>query len=915
MEMIAHTSGFCRFSNYCSNVTDDHRTDRPGPRRFSTARCTSVRVSIDGDSSGGRPQREGVGRTAAARPNEKVALQLSRVATSAYRLLDPRQRDDSNQRAYVGRILPSVLDGAGQTDFHNGSVRPASIRDTPFISDRMSDAQLIELLEFDSSPVSSGIQWTSSLSDEDLLSTTGFSRRLSRIRPLVRRPWMVAIAVAVVAASVAVVFRIRSEPRPDLGDQRDTVALSDSRSPHLAGVDPLGSTAPAGVGTSRSAEQSVVPPESSLAAGDLGGASAEPAESLGSDAGSPTLAPSTLAPTTLAPSALAPTTPDVSLADSTLLDVDPMLPDLDLSGEPGSIVLPVPIDQPKLLTESTGPSPDAIAMTLPNVDPGTDPSSEFLLDDPFAALAESLPSQSDAEIALPSTSAPVSPMLAEPAGTSDLGDPMAANVSDFDPPSAAEIKAARIEITMLIPELAEQILATEAEQRMGQLESLSSTLDLGTADHYTANLMIAEAAWLIESGQSVRDRMQDWIADYRTGLDPSLASSYVRAIDLAATDETRKHLLREGLVLADYLVVHESIEPCQDVVAAGERLAKTLADSESGETLDEFAEAVTQMRRQAASTNRLIGRIGSDQEGGPHSDDPGEHSADAGIAGRYYCLMLRRWERGLPWLAHAADLRVAGVAAKEIELGQLATPDELVDLGERWMACAARETGRTADSMNLHAIDLLEKAKRNLTGLRMLSVDRKIDQVKAQLPFYVLESALPAKTNLSSAVAVEPPARPPVSDLEEPSRLTGRMTIEGRDLGVQLDYGLGVVIRKERLAQIAEQLGENLDSVTLDLSGELELQNPASIKILASAPVTGQRIWIDDDLVTPKSGESMATVVLDSGPHQVRWAFTPQEGEAAVLRIHDITGRPVPVAAADSAGSVPLRTVLMVKVR
>jgi hypothetical protein len=838
-------------------------------------------------------------------PNEKVALQLSRVATSAYRLLDPRQRDDSNQRAYVGRILPSVLDGAGQTDFHDGSVRPASIRDTPFISDRMSDAQLIELLELDSSPVSSGIQWTSSLSDEDLLSTTGFSRRLSRIRPQVRRPWMVAIAVAVVAASVAMVFRMRSEPRPDLGDQRDTVALSDFRSQHLAGVDPLGSTAPAGVGASRSTDESIVPPESSIAAGDLSGASAEPAESLGSDAGSPTLAPSTLAPTT----------PDVSLADSTLPDVDPMLPDLDLSDEPGSVVSPVPIDHPKLPSESNGPSPDAIAMALPNVDPGTNPGGEFLPDDPFAALADSLPSQSDTEIALPSV--PVSPILAEPAGASDLDDTMAANVPDFDPPSPAEIKAARIEITMLIPELAEQILATEAEQRMRQLESLSSTLDLGTADHYTANLMIAEAAWLIESGRSVRDRMQDWIADYRTGLDPSLASSYVRAIDLAATDETRKHLLSEGLVLADYLVMHESIEPCHDVVAAGERLAKTLADAESSEMLDEFAEAVTQMRRQAASTNRLIVRIGSDQEGGPHSDDPGEHSADAGIAGRYYCLMLRRWESGLPWLAHAADLRVAGVAGKEIELGQLAKPDELVDLGERWMACAARETGRTADSMNLHAIDLLEKAKKNLTGLRMLSVDRKIDQVKAQLPFYVLESTRPAKTNLSSAVPVAPSAPPSVSDseLEEPSRLTGRMTIEGRDLGVQLDYGLGVVIRKERLAQIAEQLGENLDSVTLDLSGELELQNPASIKILASFPVTGQRIWIDDDLVTPKSGESMATVVLDSGPHQVRWAFTPQEGEAAVLRIHDITGRPVPVAAADSAGSEPLRTILLVKVR
>lgn len=42
-------------------------------------------------------------------PNRATEEQLSRIALSTYRLLDPRQRDDDHSRAHVGRIRPAAL--------------------------------------------------------------------------------------------------------------------------------------------------------------------------------------------------------------------------------------------------------------------------------------------------------------------------------------------------------------------------------------------------------------------------------------------------------------------------------------------------------------------------------------------------------------------------------------------------------------------------------------------------------------------------------------------------------------------------------------------------------------------------------------------------------------------------------------
>jgi len=82
-------------------------------------------------------------------PNPDTEIQLSRVATSAYRLMDPRQRLDETARVRVGRILPLTLHWAGRTRFADSSIRHSL--ESAFHQESLSDLELTEMLELDGS--------------------------------------------------------------------------------------------------------------------------------------------------------------------------------------------------------------------------------------------------------------------------------------------------------------------------------------------------------------------------------------------------------------------------------------------------------------------------------------------------------------------------------------------------------------------------------------------------------------------------------------------------------------------------------------------------------------------------------------------------------------------------------------------
>ncbi len=190
-------------------------------------------------------------------PSTEQARQLSRVATSAYRLMDPRKRADPQQRAYVGRILPTTLFSAGQTHFFSRvgePLEPSTNGDA--ISDKSTDANdSMEINDWmpgiDMPAIEPTVSrsaddvWLKSLGDDDLLITTPRSRRLKRIR----RKWLpgwawFTIGGLIIATSVGVptlASRGVTERSPARTDRSSSVAYRSTEN-EMASLKPTSRT-------------------------------------------------------------------------------------------------------------------------------------------------------------------------------------------------------------------------------------------------------------------------------------------------------------------------------------------------------------------------------------------------------------------------------------------------------------------------------------------------------------------------------------------------------------------------------------------------------------------------------------------------------------------------------------------------
>ena len=635
-------------------------------------------------------------------PSDSGALQLSRVATSAYRLLDPRQRRDSIQRAHVGRILPAVLAGAAATGFESTGNRRGRASEPEFDPHRLSDAQLVEMLELDAPLIGDQPAWTATLQDDDLLRKGPMARRWSRAGRRGLRTWGPVAVAASVTAAVTWFALDRLRPAGDPAGRIVAAAPLPLKTP--------AATAPT--------DRSIGQPETIL--------------------GQPSPAQPTVASVDADADKTAEESLHVEAADPLSDSVDAALVDFNLS--------PQPTDKPSVTPSEPVPSSDGPLATPDNGKPDTVAASTAQV--PMKASEST--AAGDAKIVFQELDDPFLPdpfavleqdeqPVPVPLGMSQLSDqdalPMQPDVEPPDlwqRPDPVQIDAARRRIVSRLPGLSDPLLPTEAATRIARLESLIETLTLGSSDHWVANLMMVEAAWLAEDVWPVRQRTAAWLGQDGVAIDQLLASSFVSASDHATTESARRHAIRNGLILAEQLLLNESVDDCDQVIVAVREIGEVIDDEETVAHVEQFERSLIQMRRQAEATGRvkLIDDAEEPQAGG-----------DAGIAGRYYCLMLRRWQTGLPWLVETSDPRVSNLARSELASTD-ASADALVTLAGRWLTQASRETGRTSDSMKLHAIELLKIATEQLSGIRKLEAERQIDQVASELPFFAVEATV-----------------------------------------------------------------------------------------------------------------------------------------------------------------------------
>lgn len=861
---------------------------RPHECRLTVIRLAAARSS------------RGLAEKQLARPSEQVGLQLSRVATSAYRLLDPRRRKDVHQRAYVGRILPNALSCAGQTSFHSDA-RPMS-GETPFSpnvvdSDDASDIELIAMLDLDSRPAKKPlVELANSLSDDDLLGTPPSSRRANRARRRFHFPWVMLVVLSLTIGVLLGLATLRSRhaivAKKGATDELPNPILASPAVPSssISGSDVANSAEPSASSEGpQTAAPAVSPIQSETNAERAGsvelnrplpGRRASADDPLGqsghgSVSGQPLSGPDT-----------------VVTANTELRD-DPFMPDP---------FVPTPL-VPELPNDAASSGDDA----GPALDNMTPLNNETPLQGQTLSGGESnneklngLPKpESEMEIAKSVSGEKDQAEVEDPTADLDLamGREDAVVVPRRSIPEEASIRSSREQLMVLVPELAKTIDVDDVEKRIQEIESIEAGLKVGTSDSWVARVVIGELAWLIEDAPKVSQRLIPLTKTYQVPLHQLLAETFVSSCDLARMPKTRQHLLSNGLVLADQLLLAESFQDCKDVAGAITESAAFLERQDAMDDLQQLQHSADQMIRASKRAKRVIDAIGEGKS----------RSGNVGLAGRYYCLMLRRWDTGLPWLVEASDSRIASIARQEAKLPESAPVDDRIEVSRRWLVAASRASGRASDSMRLHAVDLMREAGRETTGLQQLEIERKIEETLEAVPSF-LRKARPSVDDFSSnaarpvkAAGTEP--EPTGASRSNRRGMSGRIVRAGQDVGVQLNYEVGASFTESLYDTITERTGIGLEGVSIELVGEIHLNDNARIIVsIRNHEARAQRVRIDDTDLEFDPLEDGTELVLGAGQHRVSWKFEPEKTPQAALLLHDAeTGRRLRVLQLDDA--------------
>jgi hypothetical protein len=99
-------------------------------------------------------------------------------------------------------------------------------------------------------------------------------------------------------------------------------------------------------------------------------------------------------------------------------------------------------------------------------------------------------------------------------------------------------------------------------------------------------------------------------------------------------------------------------------------------------------------------------------------DDPAANLA----VGKWQCLHLGDWDKGIPHLAKSGDAKLAAAAGAEKDA-------KLVAAADAWLAAAEALTGAEKLAAQRHALELYQEASEKLTGLEQLKAAKRVTEL------------------------------------------------------------------------------------------------------------------------------------------------------------------------------------------
>ena len=435
-------------------------------------------------------------------------------------------------------------------------------------------------------------------------------------------------------------------------------------------------------------------------------------------------------------------------------------------------------------------------------------------------------------------------------------------------PDVVEIENGLIRWEASSPWISEPITNDVVEARLLELREFRDRYAEGSVDHWIASRLILQLSWLINDVDDVESQIDALKAIYLIDANTLLVQSHLESSKYVATNEARSKWLRSGILLIENMIVRDKIEVCGELIDSFVSVDPSLLDPALSSHLDEFQELMPQLLRIAETSRRI------------DTNNPETPRDDLGIVGRYYCLMRRDWATGLNWLTHTSDVRIANLAKQEMEVAPQATSDQWLAIANRWLELADRIDGRAGESMRIHAAELFQKALPGASGIKRLNMERKLDSIRQSLPFYV---QWPVVKQMGGESKLATPVFEPTS----PQGLSGRVLIDGMDIGFQVSYRLGVRMTHEMLQELLSQAKLQSDSAVLEFEGVVVLEDTTQIQLFQEA-ANVHPIFINERELELESAQ---TVMLEPGVHHLKWRIEMgNESFLAFLVLRDDEG-------------------------
>jgi hypothetical protein len=402
----------------------------------------------------------------------------------------------------------------------------------------------------------------------------------------------------------------------------------------------------------------------------------------------------------------------------------------------------------------------------------------------------------------------------------------------------------------------------------------------GTAERFVCGADLAErqvlAGDFAQAYQTIARLALDFLA-----TDHLLAHMVlVGASQRAATSSEQTAIAQWALRVAESCLVAEDFAMAQEAARVGTTAIASSNQSDLRAALKTKRDVLSQAIRLAENYANLP------SDPGPLQSSP----ANATVRARFLCFYLNRWDDGIAWMAAGNEARLAAIAHDEISLLQPnrapATQESaLVAVAHRWLDAADKQRGRAADSIRLHAYQLLRQAEQLAKGPTKLEIQQEAERLANQLPSEMLpiplHTVIADRISGSSALANNgsPSALNTTENPLQPGIL-GRVSVAGEDMGVLLTYADELPLPVTALDAISQRLGNSIAQVRLQFFGALAIADDTLVRCELhgmadpNAMTSGEVSFVINGVSHPlrRDGDIVvAEINLPAGVHQFIW--------------------------------------------